>query len=213
MIYGHPEFGDERVLLNFGANGGSQLARQDGDEITPWTALSFWLDDDGVMTFTDPRSGRRFEADLTRGTLGGSWRTYTLLGGWWCSAADSGPAPAIERAKSTQYMPPLLPSLTATPRYPVQAIREAKQGRAVSCFFVDANGYIVQPELIELSDEVFRQPILNALARSRYQSIGRRERVAAGLPQLHLQARRDQRRGGVGERRTRRCRPELAATP
>jgi hypothetical protein len=171
VIYGHPEFGDERVLLNFGANGGSQLARQDGDEITPWTALSFWLsDDDGVMTFTDPRSGRRFEADLTRGTLGGSWRTYTLLGGWWCSAADFGAAPAIERAKSTHYMPPLLPSLTATPRYPVQAIREAKQGRAVSCFFVDANGYIVQPELIELSDEVFRQPILNALARSRYQT-------------------------------------------
>ena len=40
----------------------------------------------------------------------------------------------------------------------------------MSCFFVDANGYIVQPELIELSDEVFRQPILNALARSRYQA-------------------------------------------
>jgi hypothetical protein len=35
---------------------------------------------------------------------------------------------------------------------------------------VDANGYIVNPELIELSDEVFRQPILNALARSRYQT-------------------------------------------
>jgi hypothetical protein len=34
VIYGHPELGDERVLLNFGANGGSQLARQDGDEIT-----------------------------------------------------------------------------------------------------------------------------------------------------------------------------------
>jgi hypothetical protein len=67
-------------------------------------------------------------------------------------------------------MPPLLPSLTATPRYPAQAIRDAKQGRAVSCFFVDAQGYIVQPELIELSDEVFRQPILNALARSRYQA-------------------------------------------
>jgi hypothetical protein len=68
-------------------------------------------------------------------------------------------------------MPPLLPSLTATPRYPVQAIRDAKQGRALSCFFVDASGYIVQPEIIELSDEIFRQPILNALARSRYQTL------------------------------------------
>ena len=162
--------------------------------------------------FTDPRSGRRFEADLTRGTLGGSWRTYTLLGGWWCSAADSGPVPAIERAKSMQYMPPLLPSLTATPRYPVQAIREAKQGRAVSCFFVDANGYIVQPELIELSDEVFRQPILNAL-RARATRNRPTRACCDRLPQLHFQARRDQRRGGVGERRSRRCRPEFAASP
>ncbi len=40
----------------------------------------------------------------------------------------------------------------------------------MSCFFVDANGYIVRPEIIEISDEVFRQPILNALARSRYQA-------------------------------------------
>jgi hypothetical protein len=170
VIYGHPAFGDERVLLNFGVGGSSQVARQEGDEIGEWSPLSFWTaDDDDLLTFTDPRSGRRFEADLSRGTLGGSWRTYTLLGGWWCSAADFGPLPTIEKQKSMDYMPPLLPALTATPSYPVQAIRDAKQGRAVSCFFVDANGYIVRPELIELSDEVFRQPILSALARSRYQ--------------------------------------------
>ena len=34
---------------------------------------------------------------------------------------------------------------------------------------MDASGSVVQPELIELSDEVFRAPILAALARSRYQ--------------------------------------------
>jgi hypothetical protein len=170
VVYGHPAFGDERVLLNFGTNGGAQLARQEGDEILAWTPLSFWTADDELMTFSDPRSGRRFEADLSRATLGGSWRTYTLFGGWWCSAADVGPVATIDKRKSTEYMPPLLPELTATPRYPLQAIRDAKQGRAVSCFFVDANGYIVQPELIELSDEVFRAPILNALARSRYQA-------------------------------------------
>lgn len=158
------------MLLNFGANGGSQLARQEGEEITAWAPMSFWRADDGMMTFTDPRSGRRFEADLTRPTLGGSWRTYTLLGGWWCSVAENGAVPAIETRKSTEYMPPLLPTLTSTPQYPLQAIRDARQGRAVSCFFVDANGDIVQPELIELSHEVFRQPILNALARSRYQA-------------------------------------------
>jgi hypothetical protein len=169
VVYGHPAFGDERVLLSFAANGGAQLARQQGDEISAWAPLSSWTADDDALTFSDPRSGRRFEADLRRTTLGGNWRTYSLFGGWWCSAADLGPVTTIDREKSLEYMPPLLPALTATPRYPVQAIRDAKQGRAVSCFFVDANGYIVQPELIELSDEVFRQPILNALARSRYQ--------------------------------------------
>jgi len=171
VLYGHPAFGDERVLLNFAADGGSQVARLDADEISAWAPLSSWdQGDEEVLTFADPRSGRRFEADLTRQTLGGSWRTFTLAGGWWCSAADAAVVPAIEKRKAQDYMPPLLPSLTVTPLYPIKAIRAAKQGRAVSCFFVDANGYIVEPELIELSDEVFRQPILNALARSRYQS-------------------------------------------
>jgi hypothetical protein len=68
-------------------------------------------------------------------------------------------------------MLPLLPTFTATPVYPLKAIRDAKQGRAVSCFLVDADGNIVQPEIVELSDEIFRAPILNALIRSRYQAL------------------------------------------
>jgi hypothetical protein len=39
----------------------------------------------------------------------------------------------------------------------------------VTCFLVDAAGLIVEPEIIELSDEVFREPILLALSRSRYE--------------------------------------------
>jgi outer membrane biosynthesis protein TonB len=66
-------------------------------------------------------------------------------------------------------LPPILPRVTATPRYPIQAIREAKQGRVVTCFLVDAEGMIVEPEIIELSDEIFRQPTLAALSRSRYE--------------------------------------------
>jgi hypothetical protein len=172
VIYGHPAFGDERVLLDFGSAGRAQIARLEDGEINAWEPLSVWAaDDDAQMTFADPRSGRRFEANLARTTLGGHWRTYTLLGGWWCSAAKVGTAPALDQPEPEPraVMPPLLPMLTATPQYPLQAIRDAKQGRAVSCFFVDPNGYIVRPELIELSDEVFRQPILNALSRSRYQ--------------------------------------------
>ena len=68
-------------------------------------------------------------------------------------------------------MPPLIPQRMATPRYPREAIRNAKQGRAVTCFFVDADGVIIDPQIVELSDEVFRAPTLEALERSRYRSL------------------------------------------
>ena len=45
----------------------------------------------------------------------------------------------------------------------------AKQGRVVTCFLVDSAGSIVSPEIIELSDEMFREPTLIALSRSRYE--------------------------------------------
>jgi hypothetical protein len=168
VIYGHPAFGDERVFMDFAASGAARMARQEEDGSGTWTGLAPWAVEDDELTFADPRSGRRFTADLRRGTLGGGWRTLTLVGGWWCGAIDAAAAPQGE-VDATPRMPPLVPSLTATPSYPVQAIREAKQGKAVTCFFVDAEGHIVRPELIEISDEVFRAPILAALERSRYQ--------------------------------------------
>jgi outer membrane biosynthesis protein TonB len=64
----------------------------------------------------------------------------------------------------------VLPLVTATPRYPIEAIRQAKQGRVVACFLVDATGSILRPQFIEVSDEVFRAPTLAALQRSRYQA-------------------------------------------
>ena len=170
IVYSHPAFGDERVLLDVARDGSVRAAHLQDGEITAWVSLTRWEIEDATLTFTDSRSGRHYAADLTRATLGGGWRTLTLLGGWWCSPADFVAAPTIDRAKPEALMPPLLPSLTATPVYPIKAIRDAKQGRAVSCFLVDADGYVVQPELVELSDEIFRAPILNALARSRYQA-------------------------------------------
>jgi hypothetical protein len=75
----------------------------------------------------------------------------------------------VLRQNRIGYMPPLMPLRTATPPYPIQAIRAAKQGRVVACFFVDSSGKIVQPEFVEISDEIFREPTLVALARSQYQ--------------------------------------------
>jgi hypothetical protein len=176
VVYGHPAFGDERVLLNVAREGTVHAAHERDGEISPWVALTSWYVDDATMTFTDQHSGRGYEADLTFETLGGRWRTPTLLGGWWCSRAPTDFGPKVEKAKLGAAKPesqllPLQPSFTATPVYPLKAIRGAKQGRAVSCFFVDADGNVVRPEIIELSDEIFRVPILNALARSRYQPL------------------------------------------
>ncbi len=168
MVYGHPAFGDERMYVSFTADGGAQLARQTEQGMRPWEPLPGWHAEGDDMTFRDPRTGREFHADTTHATLGGDWRTFTLLGGWWCTAMDPSLIATPDPAKRVKPLPPLKPAMTATPLYPIQAIRDAKQGKVVTCFFVDASGAIVQPEILELSDEVFRAPILTALSRSRY---------------------------------------------
>ena len=168
VVWGHPEFGDERVLFNFTPEGVARLAHIE-DEATPaWSGLTPWVKEAREMRFSDPRTGRQFTADLRRDNLGGTWRTLTATGGWWCSQSDIEAIPETIEARAAA-LPPVLPLVTATPRYPIQAIREAKQGRVVTCFLVNSAGFIVEPEIIELSDEIFREPILVALNRSRYE--------------------------------------------
>ena len=167
-MWGHPEFGDEQVLLSFDARGIARLARVEEDAVPSWSGLTPWVDSGREMRFSDPRTGRQYTADLRRDHLGGTWRTLTATGGWWCATSDLIAVPETREERAAA-LPPVLPRITATPRYPIQAIREAKQGRVVTCFLVDAAGVIVQPEIIEISDDVFREPILAALARSRYE--------------------------------------------
>jgi hypothetical protein len=168
VVWGHPEFGDERVLFSFTRQGIARLARIESEATPAWSGLTPWVTEDREMRFSDPRTGRQFTADLRRDNLGGTWRTLTQTGGWWCAASDVAVVPETTEARAAA-LPPVLPRVTATPRYPIQAIREAKQGRVVTCFLVDSAGVIVQPEIIELSDEIFREPILVALSRSRYE--------------------------------------------
>jgi hypothetical protein len=167
VVYGHPDLGDQRMLFHFAAGGAARIARVDDEKTGPWSALTGWFLDGAQFEFSDPQTGRQFNADLRRTTLGGSWRTFANVGGWWCSALDSAETPQ-QMAPQRQPLPPLVPVRTAIPYYPVQAVRLAKQGHAVTCFFVDSQGVIQQPELIELSDEIFRDPVLSALERSRY---------------------------------------------
>jgi len=145
------------------------LARVENDAVPAWSGSMPWIREDRQMRFADPRTGRQYTADLRRDKLGGSWRTLTATGGWWCAVSDLDVVPDTREEREAA-LPPVLPLVTATPRYPITAIRLAKQGRVVTCFLVDATGTIVEPEIIELSDEVFREPILAALSRSRYEA-------------------------------------------
>jgi len=169
VVWGHPEFGDERVLLSFDTTGVARLARLENEAVPAWNGLTAWVQEDREMRFSDPRTGRQYLADLRRENLGGTWRTLTTTGGWWCGVADVTVIPET-REEREEVLPPILPLVTATPRYPLEAIRAAKQGRVVTCFFVDAAGQIVEPEMIELSDRIFREPVLVALQRSRYEA-------------------------------------------
>lgn len=175
MLYGNPALGDERVLLSFGPDQSVRVARDAGAAAPAWSPLSTWDVTGERLAFTDPRTGRRFSADLARDTLAGEWRTFNLLGGWWCSPADRASPSDVGILSAPGGLDPdstkrLIPEVMATPTFPIQAIREAREGRVVLCFIVEPSGEIFDPEFVELSDEIFRAPSLDALMRSRYQA-------------------------------------------
>jgi hypothetical protein len=119
----------------------------------------------------NPQSGRMFSADLDRSTLGGSWEEAPRSGGWWCarrSGTIEGTGLDLSRANSEFFAVPLVSDRMASPSYPLEAIRRAKEGRAVVCFIVDSQGLIRNPEIVELSDATFSGPSLRALAGSTY---------------------------------------------
>ncbi|MYF71409.1 MAG: hypothetical protein F4181_16270 [Proteobacteria bacterium] len=160
------------MVLNFGADGTTRMAIPSEDVQRPWFPLSRWQLDGDVLTFSDSRTERDFSAGLNRTTLGGEWRTAEVLGGWWCSEADPASASALYTSPTgepTAMTSPLVQEITASPTYPRQAIREATEGRVVICFEVNPQGFVRDPEFVELSDEIFREPSLNALMQSQYQ--------------------------------------------
>ena len=67
-----------------------------------------------------------------------------------------------------------------SPSYPREAIKEAKEGRAIVCFLVDASGAVRDPELLELSDPIFATPTLQAIERSRYRPATRSDVMRPG---------------------------------
>ena len=182
VLYGDPAFGDERVQLRFDPDGTTRQARPSKDRARPWAPLSRWQIQDGDLVFKDSRAGRKFQGDLSRATLGGEWRMRMLVGGWWCSRMSeeeiSVSGAVDEVLAGSDSTRSIIPEVMATPSYPREAIWLALEGRVLICFSVEPTGDIVEPEVLEVSDELFRGPSLDALIRSRYQ--GWDERLYGG---------------------------------
>ena len=90
------------------------MARPSEDTQRPWSPLSRWQREESLLTFSDSRTERRFVAELNRPTLGGEWRTLTLLGGWWCSQAEAQSASRLltnPTGEPTAMMQPLIPEV------------------------------------------------------------------------------------------------------
>ena len=175
VVYGHPTLGDERVLLSFAPDQSARIARSADGTKPIWSPLSRWQVENGLISFADSRTGRQFTASLERETFSGEWRTPGQLGGWWCAGADAEKGPGIDILRrvgdeqAVEQRTRLIPYIMATPTFPRQAVRRAKEGRVVLCYIVEPSGEIFEPEFVEVSDEIFRATSLDALMRSRYQ--------------------------------------------
>ncbi len=164
--------GDQRFYLALEPEGGARIARVTEALEGRWTALDAWRRVHERLEIEDRANARWFVADLRAETLGGRWMASIHEGGWWCAPVD-GAAPNDARPPPARgLMQALVPAIIAGPSYPRQALREAKEGRAVSCFIVDGRGEISRPGFIELTDEIFRDATLGAVSRSRFRSRG-----------------------------------------
>jgi hypothetical protein len=169
VIYGNPLLGDERAYLSFRADGILLMTREARDNERSNSIQLEYIIEGNRLSFSDIQTGRNFNAQLGGFTLSGEWRSRIQLGGWWCSP-DEFEEGIFSNTLENQFVGRLDPEIMASPSYPLQAIRDVLQGRVVICFEVTTMGEVINPTFIEVSDEVFRAPSLDALMRSRYKS-------------------------------------------
>ena len=153
---------DMRFLVHLTPAGTGSFSIQTSRSAGDWITIFPWMPEKDELAFTESETGRSFTADLTRATFAGRWSTPVDAGGWWCAQRLGGAeaaARAVQGSALEYFIPPLVPDVSATPRYPRDAVRAAAEGYAVACFFVDANGTILEPEVVELSHEHFRTPL------------------------------------------------------
>ena len=63
------------------------------------------------------------------------------------------------------------PSVTAVPRYPVNARRDRVEGEATVCYFIDSKGRIRKPAVRQSSNRIFEKPSLKAIKQSSYEQL------------------------------------------
>ena len=171
LVYGDPVWGQQRAVLVLLPDQRSFWALQSSNKVSGWRAISNWSVNRDILQVADPVMGREFLADLSKTWFGGSWSNGNPGGGWWCSrradAAAIDPA-ALRRSSPEFFVPPLVPNVMVSPRYPFEALRGAQEGYAVACFLVDAAGSVHAPAILETSDEIFAATTLEAIERSSY---------------------------------------------
>ena len=171
IVYGDPVRGDERATLALTPHSTTHIAVQIPGGVTPWRRVGDWETRWRELSIVDARTSRIYTADLDSPTLGGTWSARGRSGGWWCARRDHDPLSVRldTRAPTQEFsVPPLVPDLMVSPRYPRRAVQQAREGSAVVCFLVDAAGTVLDPVIVEISDEIFAATTLSAIARSRY---------------------------------------------
>lgn len=159
------------MLLSLAADRSAAIAEPRASGVRHWVPIPPWTARRLELIFEDPQADREYRADLSQSTLGGTWQRVTRRGGWWCKRLGdplSVAAPYTQRSGSNDQFPFLVPMVMSTPRYPRQAIREAKEGRAVVCFLVEPDGSITDGSIVELSDRLFARPSIRAISASRF---------------------------------------------
>lgn len=170
-MYG--ESTEQRFFLRLAADGGIWMARVAEADDGVWRDIGTWRRSRTRLMFEDAWNGRSFRAGVDREELGGLWSSFRDRGGWWCAAMPAIPfAPADGPPPANRLLHAPVPAIMASPSYPRRAIREATEGRAVTCFVVKGTGEILRPAVVESTHEIFHEPALAAVAVSRYRSWG-----------------------------------------
>lgn len=73
-----------------------------------------------------------------------------------------------EPAPKPESKPKPTPKALVAPTYPIDAMDEEIEGRVVVCFYVDREGRILEPLVMDSSHEIFEAPVLKALSRSTF---------------------------------------------